>query len=327
MARKPAQKPAVRRGIPYGKRLLAAALAVAALAFGNWFAHQPSARRAAFGAAVPTLEALGAITADATDALGLTGYDVSVPYLADPPTRGPLPFGAPRVTDPMKTPDDLVVLRRKGYWVGWSPSLGHPAWAAYAVPARKLLEAPPARPPFERDPEAPRSSQPSDYTGTGYDRGHLAPNYLIATRFGKAAQRETFLMSNIAPQRPDLNRGPWRLLEQTVADDLSGIGDTLWVITGVVPDRGKRLGKGKVRVPSGFYKIVAAIHRGRLRVLAVLMPQETPGSKRPRYCFRSVDALEAMTGLDFFPALSEDRQAALEAPEANRFWPTWSLFR
>lgn len=327
MARKLTGKPTpTPRRLPYGKRILAIVAAVAVLGFGNWFAHQPTARRAAFGAAVPTLEALGAITADATDALGLTGRDVSVPYVGAVP-RGPLPFGEPRVADTAKAPKDIVVLRRKGYWVGWSPSLGHPVWAAYAVPTRKLLEAPPARPPFERDPEAPRSPLPTDYTGTGYDRGHMAPNYLIATRFGKAAQRETFLMSNIAPQRPDLNRGPWRLLEQTVADDLSGIGDPLWVITGAVPDRTKRLGKARVRVPSGFYKIIAAIHRGRLRVLAALMAQETPGSKRPRYCFRSVDTLEALTGLDFFPALSEERQRALEAPEANRFWPTWEIFR
>lgn len=320
-----AKKSIPRRTIPYGKRLVVALIAVLALGFGNWFAHQPSKRRAAFGAAVPTLEALGAITADATDALGFTGRDISVPYTNEVP-RGPLPFGEPRVVDATKAPKDIVVLRRKGYWVGWSPSLGHPVWAAYAVPTRKLLEAPPPRPPFVQDTEAPRSPQPADYTGSGYDRGHMAPNYLIATRFGKAAQRETFLMSNIAPQRPGLNRGPWRALEQTVADDLSGIGDTLWVITGAVPDRARRLGKAtRVRVPSGFYKIVAAVHRGRLRVLAVLMPQETPENKRPRYCFRSVDDLEALTGLDFFPALSKERQAALEAPEANRFWPTWGI--
>jgi len=327
--KRPARTSPFRRWRKHAAWMLIAFLT---LGFGNWFAHQPSEVRAAFGSAESVLEALGAITADWTDALGLTGDDVSIPYLAPiAPQQGPLPFGVPVVANKAKSPDDIVVLKRQGYWVGWSPSLRHPLWSAYAVPVAKLLEMPPPRPPFEADAEAPRSPQPADYTRSGYDRGHLAPNYLIATRYGKSAQKETFLMSNIAPQRPDLNRGPWRGLEQIVADDLSAIGDTLWVITGVVPDTKQRLPKRQgqepnVAIPAGFYKIVAAVHDNRLRVLSVYMDQEISSAKRTRYCFRSVDAIEAMTGLDFFPALSKERQQALESPEPNRFWPKHALF-
>ena len=94
MARK-ARRPARRWRPGPGKTLLCLA-AAAALAFGNWFAHLPTAERAAFGPAELTLEALGAITADLTDALGLTGRDVAVPY-AKTPAPGPAPgfFPAP----------------------------------------------------------------------------------------------------------------------------------------------------------------------------------------------------------------------------------------
>ncbi len=326
MARKRIRKQTIRHGWSRKQVYWLAPIAVVALVLGNWFAHLPTARRATFGALEPTLETLGAITAGVTDAFGLTGYDVAVPYVGTPSVRGPLPFGEPKVVDASKTPNDVVVLRRKGYWVGWSPSLGHPVWAAYSIPIRKLLEAPPPRPPFASDPEAPKSSHPSDYTGSGYDRGHMAPNYLIATRFGRAAQHETFLMSNIVPQRPSLNRGPWKRLEQIVADDLANFGDPTWVITGVVPNQKKHLKSSRVRVPSACYKIVCALHKGCLRVLAVQMPQELSEAKHPRYCLTSVDALEALTGLDFFSALSSERQEALERPEANRFWPQWELF-
>ena len=78
-----------------------------------------------------------------------------------------------------------------------------------------------SEPPFEVDPEAADCPTPDDYTRTGYDRGHMAPNYLIATRYGKVAQRETFLMSNIVPQTPELNRGPWRILEEKGIDELT----------------------------------------------------------------------------------------------------------
>ena len=297
------------------------------LAGGNWFAHLPTDQRATFGEFEATLEALGALTADGTDSIGLTGHDVYIPFSAPLNEKCPLPFGIPEVVDTSKAPSDIRVLRRQGYWAGFSPSLGYPVWSAYALPAEKVLEYPPARPPFAQDREVPGSPAPDAYTGSGYDRGHLAPNYAIATRYGRKAQRETFLMTNIAPQKPKLNRGPWRMLEQRVADDLSEIGDTLWVLVCAVPDQaGATLRKGSVRVPKGFAMIIAAVHQRHLRVIGVYMPQGTADTKRPRYCFRSVRALEELTGLNFFPALSQESQDVLEKREANRFWAKWDLF-
>ncbi len=324
MARK-ARRPARRWRPGPGKTLLCLA-AAAALAFGNWFAHLPTAERAAFGPAELTLEALGAITADLTDALGLTGRDVAVPY-AKTPAPGPAPFGLPRVADPSVAPGDVRVLRRQGYWVGFSPSLHRPVWAAYAVPERRLLESAPPRPPFAKDAEAPGSPEPGDYTGSGYDRGHLAPNHAIATRYGKAAQAETFLMTNIAPQAPELNRGPWRALEQIVAEELPAAGGgTVWAIVCLAPGApGDVLRKGGVQVPKGFGMVLAAVRGGALRAIALYMPQETKETKRPRYCFRSVRELERLTGLDFFPDLPKAAQEALETREASRFWPTLPL--
>lgn len=305
-----------------------ALVVLAVLAFGNWFAHLSTATRASFGALEPTLEALGSVTADLTDALGLTGRDAAIdyPYAV---AKGPLPFGEPRVVDRTRVPGQVVVLRRKGYAVGYSPVLNHPIWAAYSVPVAKVLEAAPKRPPFVADPEVPGSPGPELYTNSGYDRGHMAPNSVIATRFGKKAQEETFLMTNISPQLPVLNRGPWRVLEQMIANELSEIGDTLWVIVCAAPQaegEQRRLKKGRVVIPQGFAMIIAGVHNRRLRTIGVYMPQETPDRKRPRYCFRSVREIEQMTGLDFFPALSYEAQEALEVPEVTRFWPERALF-
>ena len=310
-------------------RWVGVAVVVCVLAAGNWFAHLPTARRAEFGALEPVLEQLGQITADGTDWLGLTGRDAQVPYEKEVSVkRGPLPFGVPRVADARVAPGDIVELKRKGYWVGFSPSLGHPVWAAYAVPVEKLLSGSPPRPPFAVDAEVPGSPAPEVYGRSGYDRGHLAPNSVIATRYGKAAQKETFLMTNIAPQRPALNRGPWRALEQMIADDLSGIGDMLWVVVCAVPSggRGARLPKGRVSIPAGFAMVISGVHRGKLRAIGVYMPQETAERKAPRYCFRSVRELERLTGLDFFSALPKETQDALEEPEVTRFWPRVALY-
>ncbi|MEG2465008.1 MAG: DNA/RNA non-specific endonuclease [Kiritimatiellia bacterium] len=297
------------------------------LGFGNWFVHLPLSERVSFGKFQPLLEEIGVLSAGATDTIGLTGQDVSIPM----PTvlqRGPLPFGIPRVTDASRAPNDCIILKRKGYWVGYSPRLGHPIWAAYAIPTKKILTFLPERPSrFEQDRQVPKSPTHEDYSGSGYDRGHMAPNYVIATRYGKVAQRETFLMTNISPQRPNLNRGPWKVLEKTIADDLSAIGDTIWVITGTVPARvSTKLPRTHIEIPQGFYKVIASLHKGQLRVIGAYLPQTVSPKARPRFFLRSIDTLETLSGLDFFPDLSQAQQVKLEKEEATRFWPRWELF-
>ena len=297
------------------------------LGVGNWFAHLPTEKRAAFGAYEPLFEKLGRITADFTDSLGLTGKDAEIIYTTALPTQNKFYFGKPEVADLTKSVKDIHLLKRQGYWVGWSPMCGHQVYAVYTIPAQQLLDKPPERPPFSIDPEAKDCPTPEDYTRTGYDRGHMAPNYLIATRYGKQAQKETFLMSNIVPQKPELNRGPWRMLEKIVADELTRTGENLWVITGPVPSEKKAyIKRGKARIPKGFFKIIASVKDGKLRVIGMYMPQEIREDKHPRYCFTSIDTIEAMTGLNFFSALSETEQAQLESIEPSRFWPSLEIF-
>ncbi|MDO5462393.1 MAG: DNA/RNA non-specific endonuclease [bacterium] len=296
---------------------------IVTLSFGNWFAHQPTAWREKFGCFEGVCESLGALTANTTDSLGLTGTDACIPYQWAI-EEGPLPFGVPKVCDATITPTDQQIICRKGYWVAWSPSFRVPLWSAYAVPVKKVVEHAGKRPNrFSQDTDAKYSSTHEDYTGSNYDRGHMAPNSVIATRYGREAQLETFYMSNIAPQKPDLNRNAWKNLEHIVANDLSELGETLWVITGIVPG-GKHavLPKGGIHIPKGFYKIIASVRNQQLYVLGVYMPQETKKSKHPRYCFRSIDVIEEMTGMDFFTALSIERQQALESIEPTRFWAT-----
>lgn len=309
------------------KGWLVANVALIALVLGNVFAHLPAQKRAQFGAFEATLEKFGLITANFTDSIGLTGRDAKVAYTKSLPAQTKFPFGQPKVVDTSKAVTDVRILKRKGYWAGWSPVSGHPVYVAYSVPRRKLLDYPPARPAFERDIEALDCPAPEDYTRSGYDRGHMAPNYVIATRYGKAAQKETFLMSNIVPQSPDLNRGPWRIMEQIVADDLSACAEEVWVITGTVPKEKKTyINRGKARIPKGFFKIIACHKDGVLRAVGVYMPQEIRSDKHPRYCLTSIDEIEAMTGLDFFADLPKADQAILESVEPTRFWPTMGIF-
>ena len=76
-----------------------------------------------------------------------------------------------------------------------------------------------------------------------------------ASRHGTAAQRETFFMSNIVPQKPDLNRRIWRLLEERIAKDYAIDFEEVWIITGPVYDEQKETLKSVLEIPDAFFKI------------------------------------------------------------------------
>ena len=212
-------------------------------------------------------------------------------------------------------------LENRGFVVGYSESLKDPLWVAYRVFDVPKLDSGKRPSHFKRDERTRAGVVHNDYTKSGYDRGHMAPNYAIATRYGTEGQRETFLMSNIIPQTPWVNRGIWKELEMTVSKRYGRYFGEVWVITGPVFDGPVRRLDSGVAIPSGYYKILADEDGEELRVLAFLVAADCPPYSRIRKQLVSVDRIEELTGLDFFPALSTDAQRRLEAEPATRLWP------
>lgn len=214
------------------------------------------------------------------------------------------------------------VLRNDGFLVGWSDVRVNPLWVSYVLHEVEDSGIGP-RPGFQRDWRALWPIAPDSYFDSGYDRGHLAPNYAIAAVHGRAAQRDTFLMSNMSPQRPELNRRLWQRLEEVVMDRFVPRFGTLQVITGPVfpaSFRDNVLNRvGLVEVPEAFYKILV-VPGETPRALAFLMPQRVSGDEPLDDFLVSIDELEARTGLDFFPQLPEAAAAALEAEVETAGW-------
>ena len=254
-----------------------------------------------------------------TDGLGLTGHDAVYDFDEPAPNGSVFFAGAPvRTGDP--APADVRVIERGDFVVGWSPSLKHPLWVAYHVPAEKVHEAG-KRPGFRADPSVPGSPAATAYKDSGYDRGHMAPNYAIATRFGPEAQKKTFYTSNIAPQKPGLNRGPWREIEHRIADLWTAKYGEIWVVVGCVPgDEEDRLPSG-VDVPKAFWQVIVAQSTDGVRALAVYMPKNIPLSAFPVHNIMTIDELESRTGLDLLPELPSYLQRPLEADLPTRLWP------
>lgn len=228
-----------------------------------------------------------------------------------------LPLGNPSGASLNPADRDNYLILRDGYAVSYNNSRGTPNWAAWRLTAGDLgenLERPGFRPDLDL-PSGFRRILPTDYSRSGYDRGHLVPS---ADRFGSQSLNEqTFLMTNIVPQTKDLNQFPWAKLE-TYTRTLVRKGYDVYVIAGVLGKK-ERI-KRKLTVPASLWKILYIVPRGgsltvsgAARVIAVEMPNEN-GIARSRWVrFKtSVRELEQKTGYDFFSALPPAEQDRLE---------------
>lgn len=258
--------------------------------------------------------------ADITDALGLTGHDAVYEYDVEPPNGKIFFAGMPRrVSSP--APDDIKIINRGSFVIGWSPSLKHPVWCAYRVPGEVKHEDG-TRPSFTIDRLVPSSPKPGDYTRSGYDRGHMAPNHAIVSRFGDDERRKTFMMTNISPQTPALNRGVWRDVEHRIADLWASKYGEIWVLVGCVPSAyGEKISGSDIDIPDQYYQIIFAQQGLFVRALAVLVPQRVPWDAWPQRYLVSIDEIEEISGLDFNPELPEFIQDPLEAELPSRLWP------
>jgi endonuclease G len=108
----------------------------------------------------------------------------------------------------------IVVLTNIGYLSGYCEARRNPAWVGFSISSITggSLGKRPSK--FFTDTRT-QSATHQDYTGSGYDRGRLAPSSAIGTRYGQEAQRETFLMSNISPQSKELNQMWWHVWRRT----------------------------------------------------------------------------------------------------------------
>jgi len=159
---------------------------------------------------------------------------------------------------------------------------------------RTILSAEVTQPPHDHverddafcsDPRLKRSPTPDDYTDSGYDRGHLTP---AADAGNEVQMRDTFLMTNMTPQLPDVNRIIWKELEAMVR----GM-ETQYVVTGAIyTDPSTCIGERRIPVPSAYYKVVYLKDRS----IKVYMADNAEGSVVVE---KSLSELESLVGYTF----------------------------
>jgi len=214
-------------------------------------------------------------------------------------------------TDWLPTSTTGRIINHKYYSLSYVESHEQSEWVAYELSKEHISKNEFERPYFIEDEKiATGSADWRNYKNSGYDRGHLCP--AGDRRFSYEAFSETFLTSNISPQNREFNSQVWNFLEQKVRFWAQKY-DGLYVITGPVLKEGlPTIGKEKVSVPDSYYKIVYDVRNGEHKVLAFLIPNKPTKQSFFEYV-TTVDEIEQLTKLNFFPKLSKSQSEILES--------------
>ena len=171
--------------------------------------------------------------------------------------RAPNPPAACAVHQPYgfaQTARQLQPICRQAYLVAYDAAAKLPNYVAYTLTPPNALGCVARTNAFAADQSVPGGATPDDYAGTGYDKGHMAPDGDLS--WDPQVEYESFLMTNMSPQAGSFNRGIWKLLETSVRGWAVQLNNSFTIVSGSIYGPGdKTIGKGVV-VPHGFYKIV-----------------------------------------------------------------------
>ncbi|MGA7952235.1 MAG: DNA/RNA non-specific endonuclease [Gloeobacterales cyanobacterium] len=216
-------------------------------------------------------------------------------------------------------PDNYLLLKPQ-YALSYNASKGIPNWVSWQL-NQSWLGSVDRQNDFRPDDTLPSNFYhvtPTDYSGSGYDRGHQAPSG-DRTR-SQEDNSATFLMTNMIPQAPDLNRGPWEKLE-SYSRQLVSEGEELYIIAGVTGEKGT-LAEGKISIPARNWKVVVVLEKPGLglagvtentRVIAVDMPNEEGIKETDWTAYRTtVKQIEKATGYNLLSNVPDKVQQVIE---------------
>jgi endonuclease G len=197
---------------------------------------------------------------------------------------------------------DSYSLCFNGFNVGYSGVSKTPLWVAEALTPTRLSQKIPREDNFheeERVSAAHRATL-ADYRGSGYDRGHMAPN---ADMSNKAAQSDSFSLANMVPQAPKNNQQVWRELEEATRAIVTKQKQDVYVVTGPVfaGKKLKTIGNGVI-VPTAVYKAVYMPKTGAIGAYYA------PNDNSLKVRIVSVCYLEEQLGINLFPQLTEEQK-------------------
>ena len=279
-----------------------------------------------FLATIPagTTGGIHVVTAVASDAQARTvNLTQNITVNAPLPNDDPLLLGNPtNATGDIANENNYLMIKPQ-YQLSYNRSKATSNWTAWRLDSSWIGNTP-RQDDFRPDPALPigwYQVTDTDYSGSGYDRGHLCPS---GDRTNSVPNNSaTFLMTNMMPQLPANNQGPWEDLE-SYCRTLAGQGNEIYIMAGPTGNIGT-IAQGRVVVPQVTWKVVLVIPSGNndlsrinkgTRAFGIIVPNQASGGVNINDLWRkyrvTVDGVEALTGYNFFSNIPINTQAIIE---------------
>ena len=204
------------------------------------------------------------------------------------------------------------IIQRTGYTLAYDAKNKTPQWEAWELTDQETRGKEARTNDFQPDPEVIGTKVVTyDYSGSGYDRGHMAPAGDM--KWSKQAMQESFYMTNICPQDHNLNTEDWNDLEMKSREWARRYGK-VHIVCGPIYKgiRNEYIGEHRVKVPDAFFKVILIDDARKSYALGFLF--ENKAGERPlKEYLVSVDEIERITGMDFFSVLPDNLEDRLEA--------------
>ena len=214
-------------------------------------------------------------------------------------------------TELPKTNKKEQVVYHSGFTLSYNETHEQASWVAYELTAEELIKKVNRSDNFKKDPKIKTGSAlPTDYSRSGYDRGHLAPAADLS--WSPTTMQESFYMSNMSPQKPGFNRGIWKKLESYVRQ-WAYENKSIYVVTGGILSTVKTsIGESNVGIPSYYYKVILDYTQPEIKGIGFILPN-TSSSKPLQNFAVSIDEVERITGIDFFYNLPDIDEQKIES--------------
>ncbi len=214
------------------------------------------------------------------------------------------------------------IIHHTGYTLSFNREHNNPNYVAWELTAEETAGRLPREDEFLPDPQVPAPHRVTtlDYKGSGYDRGHMVP--AADMKWSNEAMKACFYMSNMSPQDGHLNSGSWKKLEEACRRWAQYEG-AVYIVCGPVYHEGskqKHIGREhQVTVPDGFFKVVLSMNQGKEKAIGFYYANRS-GSQPMHTAACTVDAIEKLTGMDFFVNVDDRLETRIEAAFALKDW-------
>ena len=216
------------------------------------------------------------------------------------------------------------IIKYTGYTVSYDEVSRIPVWVAYELSADEARGTIGRSGKYFRQDDKVKVVQADnyDYRGSGWSRGHMAPAGDF--KWDDEAMWETFYYTNCCPQDEQLNNGSWNVLENKVRTWAQRFG-RVYVVTGPFVEKNQygKIGVNQVTVPDAFFKALLVLSNDDTYHGIAFLMNNNSTQQRLAGCCLSINDLEKLIGIDFFPLLDDTIEEQVESEVDLLFWNIW----